>query len=76
MLISPFCLTILDMYSANATDAPEIRVAVRKIKSYDSEDGNEVVDAVGEMGLSACKDTWFASIYIPAITGPIDAPMR
>jgi hypothetical protein len=64
------------MYSTKATDVPDIKVAVRKIKLYDSEDGNEEVDAAGETVLSACKDTWFASIYIPAITGPIDAPMR
>jgi hypothetical protein len=27
------------MYSANATDAADIKVAVRKTKLYDSEDG-------------------------------------
>jgi hypothetical protein len=64
------------MYSANTTDVPDIKVAVRKIRLYDSEDGNKEVDAVRGIGLSVCKDTWFASIYIPAITGPIDAPMR
>jgi hypothetical protein len=60
------------MYSAKATDAIDINVAVRKVELYDSEDGNKEVDAVRETVLSVCKDTWFASIYIPAITGPID----
>jgi hypothetical protein len=64
------------MYSANATDIPDTKIAVRKIKLYASEDGNEELDAARETVLSACKDTWFASIYIPAITGPIDAPKR
>jgi hypothetical protein len=64
------------MYSANATDVPDIKVAVRKIELYASEDGNEEVAAVGKIAFPACKDTWFDSINIPAIIGPIDAPMR
>lgn len=61
------------MNSANAIDVAEIKVAVRKIKLYDSEDGNEEVDGID---IFARKSTWFASICIPAITGPIDAPIR
>ena len=52
------------MYSANTTDVLDTKVAVRKIKLYDSQDGNEVVDAIREMGLSTRKDTWFASYFL------------
>ena len=57
-------------------DVAEIKVAVRKIKLYDSEDGNEEVDGMIGIDVFVCKNIWFASIYIPAITGPTDAPMR
>ena len=64
------------MNSANAMDAAEIKVAVRKIKLYESEDGKEEANSIVWIDVFVCKDTWFASIYIPAITGPIDAPIR
>jgi hypothetical protein len=45
-------------------------VVVRKIRLYDSEDGNE--DEIPSDFINA----WFACIYIPAITGPSEDPMR
>lgn len=64
------------MNSANAMDVAEIKVAVRKIKLYDSEDGKEEANDIVGIDVFVCKDTWFTSIYIPAITGPTDAPIR
>jgi hypothetical protein len=55
---------------ANTIDANEIKVAVSKIRLYDSKDGNEV-----EM-LPDFTNTWFACMYIPAITGPTEDPIR
>jgi hypothetical protein len=43
---------------------------------YDSEDGKEETDDIVGIDVSVCKDTWFTSTDIPAIIGPIDAPIR
>ncbi len=50
----------------------KLRRAVRKIRLYDSGDGNEA----GMPCVSDSTNTWFACIYIPAITGPTEDPIR
>jgi hypothetical protein len=53
---------------ANATDDTEIKAAVRKIRLYDSGDGNEAE--------ILSTNTWFACKYMPAMTGPTEDPIR
>ena len=55
---------------ANAIDDAEIKAAVRKIRLYDSGDGNEAI------AVSDFTNTWFACKYIPAMTGPTEDPIR
>ena len=57
---------------ANAIDETEIKAAVRKIRLYDSGDGNEAEMA----SVSDSTNTWFACRYIPAITGPTEDAIR
>src|ERR671919_469368 len=57
---------------ANAIDDTEIKAAVRKIRLYDSGDGNEAEIS----SISDSTNTWFACRYIPAITGPTEDPIR
>ena len=73
-LVPPFwCLVLLIRSIANAIEDIAIKATVRNIRSYDSGEGNEV-----EMLLlvSDSINTWFACIYVPAITGPTEAPIR
>ena len=55
---------------ANTIDDTEIKAAVRKIRLNDSGDGNEA-DIPPDF-----TNTCFACIYIPAITGPTEDPIR
>src|SRR5207244_13530201 len=55
---------------ANIIDDTEMKAAVRKIRLYDSGDGNEA-DIPPDF-----TNTCFACIYIPAITGPTEDPIR
>ena len=57
---------------ANAIDDAEIKTAVRKIRLYDSGDGNEAII----LSVPECTNTWFACKYIPAMTGPTEDPIR
>ena len=57
---------------ANAIDDTEIKAAVRKIRLYDSGDGNEAEIP----SVSDSTSTWFACKYMPAITGPTEDPIR
>ena len=58
---------------ANAIDDTAIKAAIRKIRSYDSREGNE---AEMLLFVSDSINTWFACINVPAITGPTEAPIR
>jgi len=71
--IPPFQFDILLFRRiANAIDDAEIKAAVRKIRLYDSGDGNEaIIPAVSDF-----TNTWFACKYIPAMTGPTEDPIR
>jgi hypothetical protein len=72
-LVPPFWfLVLLIRDTANMIDITAINAAVRKVRSYDSGDGNEVEI----LFVSDSIVTWFACINVPAITGPTDAPTR
>jgi hypothetical protein len=64
--VSPFLpLVLLIRNIANTIDITAINVAVRKVRSYDSGDGNEAEI----LFVSDSIITWFACKNVPAITG-------
>jgi hypothetical protein len=49
-----------------------MKAAVRKMRLYETGDGN----GVKILSVSDSTNTWFVCIYIPAITGPTEDPIR
>jgi len=56
----------------NTIEDTEIKVAVRNIRLYESEDGYEAEIP----SVSNSTNTWSACKYILAITGPTEDPIR
>jgi hypothetical protein len=61
-------LVLLIRNIANTIDITAINAAVRKVRSYDSGDGNEAEI----LFVSDSINIWFACINVPAITGPTE----
>ena len=65
-------LVLLIRNIANMIDITPNNAAIRKVRSYDSGDGNEAEI----LFVSDSINTWFACKNVPAITGHTEAPIR
>ena len=65
-------LVLLIRNIANMIDITPNNAAIRKVRSYDSGDGNEAEILFASDSIN----TWFACKNVPAITGPTEAPIR